>query len=223
MTRSILLGALLALVAAARPDAGRGQESESASGGAAAAFSGLETRLMDARTVRLGFDITSEGAFESDLRGTLAITGDDRVELVASGTFGGQAVDLKASSDGRGFTYGNGDGLRTGAIPPRLKEALLIGLTRMGLLHNLAVLTANSPPDRAEGGVREWVRVHDFGWSADVPPAARFSIEVAGTPVGSASLGLDPDGNPVIRRQTVQFPQGEMRVVERYSGVEIEP
>ncbi len=222
MNGSVLRVALFALLAAAPAAPARGQEAADDAGQAATAFSGLETRLTEASAVRLAFDITSEGAFESALRGTLAIEGDDRVELLASGTFGGRPVELRVSSDGRTYSYGSADGSRSGEAPPRLAEALLIGLTRMGLLHNLAVLTGNSPPDRADGGVRSWVEARDIAWSGDEPPAVEFSIVVSGTPVGTATLALDPEGRPVTRRQNVQFPQGEMRVVERYTDFEIE-
>lgn len=223
MNGRIHRGAALALLASALVGPAHAQDSETPAGDAAAAFARLETRLVDASAVRLAFDVVSEGAVESALRGTLAIDGDGRVQLLASGTFGGQPVELRVSSDGRTYTYGNANGSRTEDAPPHLEEALLVGLTRMGVLHNLAMLTAGSPPDRANGEIREWVRARDVGWNGDAPPAVEFAIEVSGTRVGNATLALDPRGGPLLRHQTVQFPEGEMRVVERYSDVEIEP
>ena len=38
-----------------------------------------------------------------------------------------------------------------------------------------------------------------------------------------AAITLDADGNPTVRRQSVPFPTGEMRVVETYTGFEISP
>jgi hypothetical protein len=114
-----------------------------------------------------------------------------------------------------------------------LKEALLLGLTRMGLLHNLARLTANAPPDHADVGVREWVTLSSFASdrtdpvNAPIPETFRhgisFELTVAEQRAGSAVLEIDAHGRPVIRRQTVEFPAGRMRVVERYSSVTIEP
>ena len=43
-----------------------------------------------------------------------------------------------------------------------------------------------------------------------------------GQDVGEATLILDADGLPVERRQTVDFPEGQMRVVERYTNVRID-
>jgi len=48
-------------------------------------------------------------------------------------------------------------------------------------------------------------------------------MTVAGEPVGSASLEIGFDGIPLVRRQTVRFPTGEMRVLEEYFGVSILP
>jgi hypothetical protein len=52
--------------------------------------------------------------------------------------------------------------------PAGLTEALVLGFTRMGILHNLARLTRGAAPDHADGGVREWVEVRDV----HVVPAA---------------------------------------------------
>ena len=56
----------------------------------------------------------------------------------------------------------------TGATPPALNEAIVIGLTRMGHLHNIAVLTGGLPPDHSDGGAADWVRVANFARSDSV-------------------------------------------------------
>jgi len=53
-------------------------------------------------------------------------------------------------------------------VPPEVREALVIGLTRMGILHNLARLVAGVPPDRASGGVRDWVEGREIAWADSV-------------------------------------------------------
>ena len=103
-----------------------------------------------------------------------------------------------------------------------------MGFTRMGILHNLAMLSAGAPPDRADGGVEDWVTLHDLSamvpeGPGDVAVAVGFSITVGGAPAGTASLELDGGGLPVLRWQTVRFPDGEMRVLERYRSVRIQP
>lgn len=99
---------------------------------------------------------------------------------------------------------------------------MLIGLTRMGILHNLARLIAEAAPDHADSGVREWATVDDFAADPEDPAALSFAITVAGTPAATARLQLDAAGLPLLRQQTVRFPGGEMRVTERYSAVAIE-
>jgi hypothetical protein len=194
-----------------------------AAGAPEAEFTALEDRLLEARLVRLEFHVTSEGAFAADLQGELEVAARENLRLAAFGDFGGQTADLMLRSDGRQVEYGNGPNRNTVPAPPELREALLLGLTRMGILHNLARLTTVAPPDHADGGVREWVTVDTFALDALDPRAMSFEISVAGAPSGSASLEIDPQGRPVVRRQTVRFSSGEMRVVERYLAVTIEP
>ncbi len=193
-----------------------------------AAFSGLEDRLVSARAVELDFHVTAEGAVEANLRGGLRILEGGVTEVSARGRFAGQEVDLLLRSDGDRYEYGNGPQRASDETPRHLNEALLIGLTRMGILHNLAMLHGNAPPDGAAGGVREWAVAEGFSFEPaddleEGASAVSFSLIVSGTPAGSASLEIDPDGNPVLRRQTVEFPDGVMHVVERYSGILITP
>lgn len=185
---------------------------------AAAAFTALADRLLKAERVRLHVHATAEGAVVVDLRGALHMGPADQVSFTASGAFAGKPVDLALRSDRGELRIGS----TTVRTPDHLKEALLIGLRRMGILHNLARLTAAREPDRANGGVRESVTVSAFGARARESDALSFEITVAGQPAGSASLELDASGRPVARRQIVKFPSGEMRVTERYSSVIIE-
>ena len=198
-------------------------EQDSDRNGPGAEFSVLEDRLLKAGTVRFNFHVTAEGVVEADLRGALDITQGGGIQLTGSGHFGRQPVDLLLRSDEEQYEFGNGANRTTAPRPAHLKEALLIGLTRMGILHNLARLTSATSPDHADGGVREWVVVGSFAVDAADSAATSFEMTVAGERAGSASLEIDSLGRPVARRQTVQFPSGEMRVVERYSAVTIEP
>jgi len=189
----------------------------------AARLNGLEQRLTEAESVRLDFRITAEGAIEVDLRGALLKTSTADYRLSATGTFAGQTVDLLLRTEGSDLLLDSQAAQSRIPRPVFLDDALMIGLTRMGLLHNLARLTGPLPPDRADGGVRDWVTVSGFSNDPSQAGALSFDITVAGQPSGSASLALDRNGWPLIRRQTVAFPSGEMRVVERYSAVRIEP
>lgn len=189
---------------------------EEAAAGAEAAFAALEERLLSA-PVAMRFHITSEGAFASELAGTLRMEGDV-ARLEARGTFGADSARLHLAADADSVRGGNGERIFAGPTPPALREALALGLTRMGLLHNLARLVAASPPDHAEGGAGEWVGTEGHAWvEGGEAGEMRFGIVVDGTDVAEATLRLDPaTGLPAVRTQTVRFPGGEMRVVERY-------
>lgn len=186
----------------------------------------LENRLLDVRAMRLDYHVTAEGAFQADIRGALDIEPTGEVSLTGAGFFGADSVDLTLRSDGGELEFGNGPRAATTATPAYLTEAILIGFSRMGILHNLARLTEVAPPDHAGGGVLDWVVLSNF----TVDTAAigmtypvTFDLTVAGEPSGTATLAIDRNGFPTVRHQTVQFTDGEMRVTERYENVSIAP
>lgn len=186
--------------------------------GAEGVLAALEYRLMSDGSLAFDFEISSSGAVSSALSGRLDARWPD-VELAADGEFAGRPADLGLASTGDDLTCSNGEAT-TAPRPAELRDAIVIGLTRMGLLHNLAVLTGGRGPDHAGGGVREWVESRDVAFAEtddDTTVVLEFAIRVAGADSGTARLELDrATGLPRRREQTVQFPQGEMRVVEIY-------
>lgn len=184
-------------------------------------FDKLEKRLADARVLKMDFNITAEGAVSVEISGNLEMK-EGKITLRGSGVFAGRSVDLFLSSDGKNVEFGNGKERKTAACPADLQNAILTGLTRMGILHNLARLTGNLLPDHADGGAEEWVRVDSLKADPQNSSIVNFNISVAGTTSGSASLEISPSGYPVVRHQTVHFKAGDMRVVEKYSNVKIQ-
>lgn len=183
-------------------------------------FAELEDSLLRRPESRIGFRITADGAFTADLEGELYIGTGNEITLDSRGTFGADSVSLSlTAADGR-LIGGNGGRTFEEPVPADLREAIVIGLTRMGLLHNLARLVSGSPPDRADGGVRRWVKAAEFDWSAPDSviggPSLSFQVRVDEQPAGDAVLWIDAQGRPVAREQTVRFPDGEMRVREEY-------
>lgn len=94
----------------------------------------------------------------------------------------------------------------------------------MGLLHNLAMLSAGLPADHADGGVAEWVEYvepklgpAEHHGDGEARPLA-LQITVSDQPVAHATLWLDDEGLPVEREQVVNFPEGQLRVTERYTS-----
>jgi carbonic anhydrase len=190
-----------------------------ADGEAAALLASAEARLLS-NPMDLRFRVTAEGAFAAELEGVLRIDGH-AVFLAADGGFGGAPVRLQLRAEGDSMRIVSPRGDSVASTPPQLREALVIGFTRMGILHNLARLTGGLEPDRAGGGVREWVEVQqvrlDLGAAAAGEIAVRFDIHVGGARTAEATLWFDADtGAPIRREQVVRFPGGEMRVEERY-------
>jgi hypothetical protein len=185
------------------------------------AFHRLEEGLLARQEMEIHYHITSKGLFVAELEGAMRLERDQGAFLDGEGVFGDDPVALHLEVSAGWMKGGNQDEGFEGPAPTGLREAMVVGLTRMGLLHNLARLVAGAPPDRADGTVREWVEVREVGWVApgEGEPGTRgirFDIWVAGQPAGEATLWLDERDLPVLREQVVRFPGGEMRVVERY-------
>lgn len=189
------------------------------------AFAQLEERLR--RTPwRLRFELEAEGTVVASLVGTLSIADD--IELEAEGSFAGGEHDVRLWTEGDRLHAGpRGAPTLDVPRPPELASALVIGTTRMGPLHNVAMLVGGRPPDGADGGVREWVRTSEHervrADGADGETGISFVIEVGGQRVGRATVWLDARGLPVRREQLVEFPQGSMKVIERYEWLEPPP
>jgi outer membrane lipoprotein-sorting protein len=187
-------------------------------------FRGLEDKLLRGTAWVVRAQTTSEGAFVSNLSGAVGLRQGNVARIELNGTFGDKSINAFLISDGDMLLYGEAAaGSFEEGVPWALNEAIVIGLTRMGLLHNFARLTAGSPPDRMMGGVRDWVEVSDFRLgepeSGDAPATITisFSITVAGQPAGQATLWFDEEtGLPLRREQTVEFETGTMMVIEVY-------
>jgi hypothetical protein len=185
----------------------------------------LEKRLQAAARVEIAFVIESKGAVVSQFEGKLAWARDGALSLVATGTFAGQPQQLELRGDAQTLeTFVAGQSHWKGPRPPALIEAVVIGLTRQGLLHNLAVLTGGLPPDHADGGAAEWLGYvgpqlgppEVFG-SGEARPL-EYQMTVEGQLVGHATLWLDGQSLPIEKQVVVNFPEGQMQVTERYTS-----
>lgn len=188
-----------------------------------AVFEALENRLLQAERVQVSFHVVAEGAVTVDLSGDLRVEAGNLIQLRAKGLFAGKETDVSLYAHGGQMELGNGTIHKEDSTPNELQEAILTGFTRMGILHNLARLTGGAAPDHAGGGVMEWAVVDSFGVDSKRAGGITFRITVAGRPSGSATLKIGAAGCPLERHQQVHFPSGTMTVVERYSGVRIEP
>jgi hypothetical protein len=192
-------------------------------------FIDLERDLQAASHVEIAFEIQSEGTVVSSLRGTLVWTRDGELRLDASGEFDGKPQQLELRADESTLEVRvAGESRHSGPRPAKLVEAVVLSFTRQGLLHNLAMAVGGLPPSLADGGFDEWLRVVEVQLG---PPEIRggdeeqpleFQLEVQGQRVGNATLWLGPNKLPIERQQTVEFPEGQMKVVERYTKFVIE-
>lgn len=187
----------------------------------AAAFAAFEGRLVAADRIEILAHLRSEGAISTDFVGHLRINGGRLVHLDFKGKAEGQAAEALLISDGQGM---NGK-----PAPPALTEGLLIGLTRMGILHNVVTIAGGDDPHGTDGAVRQWISVGDFRAgpvetiNGTRAASIEFLITVSGAKVAEATLFLHPDtGLPLLRRQVVHFPQGDMRVEEAYGTFRLE-
>ncbi len=162
------------------------------------ALARFEARLFAARKVTLHVRSFAHGAVNASGEADLTV---DETRVAIAG---------KATRDGREAAVAYG-----AATTPALREAVLVGMARMGALHNVLRASAGEPPDHAEGGARAWITLQDARFTfSDHTIAVRLAVD--GKPVAEATLFLGDDGAPLRRLQTVHFPNGDMRVDERY-------
>jgi hypothetical protein len=190
----------------------------------------LETRLLGARRVVIEAELHSTGAVAAEFKGSTELGERNRGRGSYTGQLAQQAAALAFDSDGRTLQLSRGAETRAEAVGAESNRALLVGLLRMGLLHNVARLHGLEGPDHAGGGVEQWVVLEGFrpttyALEGELEGAMSFGFDlvVGGEPAGSARLWLDPaSGLPRRREQTVRFPQGEMKVVEDYKRFVLE-
>lgn len=215
---TLIAAGALVLGACGAPEPGRPYP-----GSAEEAFYAMENRLIAADPGILDYRVTSSGAFTADIGGEVRLDAEE-ARLTGAGSFGGQPVDLRWERSGDRLAGGNGPATFEIEEIADLEAAVVLGITRMGILHNLARLTSGAPPDHANGAVREWIQPVDVAWTLEDPDGAgpirygfTFGLMVDGVRSAEVELWLDGRGLPVRRDQTVQFPGGEMIVVEEYS------
>lgn len=230
LVASAVAGAAAAGCAPPDPAPARGDDTIEASpalpdslGEAERSLAQLERLLLETDSLSLTYDIRSTGAFEASLSGQLLRSGTI-LGLRTAGHFGEDTVNgVVLQEDGR-LEVTLGDSTTALPAPPATWDALVLGMTRMGLLHNLARLTEMQPPDRMEGGVGEWVRAGDVRLEEGDAAGGRnlvFDVVVGGEVSGAATLVLGSGGLPVERRQRVDFGGATMEVLERYTWIRV--
>jgi hypothetical protein len=196
----------------------------------AQAFAAFEKRVLAAQHVLIEAHVTASGALQAQLQGRAEFNPRNHLALSFRGALAGAARELQLQADGGSAALVSAPRLRDSAAPPVLNYAVLLGLTRAGLLHNLARLANLELPERAEGGAGRWITVENFhhptyALAGPLEGAFAFGFDLVanGQIVGAQRLWLDPvSGLPRRREQTLQSPQGEVQVTEDYDRILLE-
>lgn len=190
----------------------------------------LQNRLLAAKRIAVEADIQSRGTMFTTLKGSALLGERNTLTLSYGGQFGDRPAVLVLTADYRSQELRSGGNSRREAMPGETNRAVLIGLLRMGLLHNLTRLSRLEAPDHAAGGVEQWVTLDNFrpttyilGGELEGTLSFGFDVLLRGEHSASARLWLDPaSGLPRRREQTVKLPGGETKVIESYTRFTLE-
>lgn len=164
----------------------------------------------------ISFTVESHGVFESNFEGWITRENGE-LAMSAQGVWGGEPVSVSAETTRDLLVINTPTRMERVRREPFVSRAVSIGLTRMGVLHNLARLVAGKEPDHSDGSVRDWVRAENIEFVDGDPDRIRFDIVVDGSRAGDVVVTVDPaSGRPLRREQTVEFVEGTMTVVEIY-------
>lgn len=178
----------------------------------------LESRLLRAKTVHIKGKLLATGAVTAELDAELWLEEGNRARLDVNGRFEKMSRRVSFVSDGTRMKVG-----AQAPVPaaPELRDSFVYGKTRMGLLHNAALLIAGEAPDHAEGGAHAWVKAERV---RSLFPATNiaFDIVVNTKPSGAVVLKLDEQGRELERSVEVRLDVGVMKVTERYQLFEVD-
>lgn len=212
MTKSFFAMALLLLIGACASSSPADRQGNNSS-----ELAVLEQRLLDARWIHFSFDIEARGALSAHVMGHCWLGQEGEARLMFEGRFQGRPVHSEIVSDGILIRHSN-PRISQKAAPLDTYRAFVLGLTRMGLLHNIAVSFSGRAPDRAMGDVDQWLEVSDLVVDENESQLS-FNLSVGGKPSAQCRLSLDPEAEflPTVRHQTVRFSESAtMHVVEKY-------
>lgn len=183
----------------------------------------LEDKLERAQTLRIHGRLHSQGLVATDFVGVLALGSENRARLEFKGDMQGKPAEARLVSDGRTMVI-RGEKRVEKPTPVGLDASLVIGMTRLGLLHNVVRIAAGEVPDHADGTVREWVTVGDVSTTpSGGGERLAWTISMKGQRVGEANLWLDgKTGLPLRKLVLAHTPEGEFLAEESYDVFELD-
>jgi hypothetical protein len=139
----------------------------------------------------------AEGSVNADVETTLTVGPDTKI--VYKGNVMGKDVDSTWEHP----------------TTPDLRDAVLLGMTRMGLLHNIVLLSRDRPPANIEGHIRESLTAHDF--SKAPGGGIAYKLRVGNREMGDAVVKINSKSHyPMSRQFTAHLDNGDMHVSETY-------
>ena len=163
---------------------------------AQALFQTMERKLLSAQPLQLEVESHADGAVKADATSEVSVGPATRVHT--KGNFMGApfAKDFDQPTTGD------------------MRDALVLGLSRMGLLHNVVNISQDNGIDHAKGGARDWLEPYDF---KRVKGGVAYALRVSGKQTSEVTLLIDPKtARPKKRDMVVHFPNGTMHVIETY-------
>jgi hypothetical protein len=184
-------------------------------------FESLEALLARAGRFDVKAHVVSSGAVASDLTADVGVANSGIVAIRMHGTLDGKPDDRLLRTDGV-VTMVTKDGQDTRLQPGHnMREAVQLGLLRVGLWHNLLLLSHGLQPEHHEGGIKSWTAVDNIHY-AGAPRAGAtsiaFDVLIENKKVGTATLWIDDKTElPVKREQTIVLDGKKIQTVEDYS------
>jgi hypothetical protein len=198
-------------------------------------LSAMEANLMKIKNRKVKFRTEATGALTGAFEGEIVFKKNNVMEYRTSGKFGGKDYKLFLSCDDAKLRGGSEDKPFEIDAPPGLRSGILIGMSRMGLMHNISRLISNKPPDRIDGTVFKWLTAQEPKFTKDHDPdtpqagaqlkqnnkkliVVFYKLGVEDNKnAGDVELWIDTKSNlPTYRLITVHFPKGDMIVSEKY-------
>lgn len=149
----------------------------------------LEMSLRRVTTLHMRYYVETTGAVQMLARGSMEWDGQ-HVRIDVSGSVG---------KEQKGTRYDR---------PYDRRRDIVESWIRIGLAHNLLRIM--------NGKETETIDAQPTHVKVDKGGHYTFDVVVEGKRIGAAELWVDASGLPLRREQTVRFPQGEMKVTERY-------
>ncbi len=160
----------------------------------------VEKQLLDAKQVSLRFSTRTTGAVESHYSGAMNVLQGNIASIDADGEMAKKPSTIRYSTNG---------------TPAHVTDALLLTLVRMGLTHDLYELSEGHLPSFIETGAEQHLKMSQVEWNAKEKKFT-YHLVVEGADVGEGELWVGRHDYPVRRKLTVHFPNGDMKVDERY-------